>query len=152
MPIALIRAISLPNLKIYTTISLLLVSGCIYYAFNVTADPYWKLQHNSTVSNNHQSTLLKSSNDAVSTVASILTNTDLLSSLTAANLPEAHVIEGNAEAAESSTVAEKPLTDSILDNIFINESRPLSTHIKDIISFMSQEPICIWVSLKKKYE
>lgn len=132
MPIALIRSISLPNLKIYTTISLLLVSGCIYYSFNVvTTDPHWKLQSNATVAGGHSAQ--KSQNDAVASVTSLLTNTDLLASL----LPrEDNTKRNDADNAES----------ILFDNVDYNDTNTFTAQLKDVVSFMGQEPVCIWVS------
>lgn len=135
MPIALIRSISLPNLKIYTTISLLLVSGCIYYSFNVvTTDPHWKLQSNATAASGHSAQ--KSQNDAVASVTSLLTNTDLLASL----LPREDT-KRNDENAESI------LNDgNLFDNVDYNDTNTFTAQLKDVVSFMGQEPVCIWVS------
>lgn len=128
MPIALVRSISLPNLKIYTTISLLLVSGCLYYAFDVVrTDPQWKLHHNTSYhSSSRPSSLLKSSNDAIA----VLTNSDLLSSLT---------------STLASTESEKE--ESIFDDAAgVNGTSSFTSQLKDVVSFMTHEPICIWVS------
>ena len=133
MPIALVRSISLPNLKVYTTISLLLVSGCLYYAFDVVrTDPQWKLHHNTSYhSSTRPSSLLKSSNDAIA----VLTNSDLLSSLTST------LTSGESEKDETPH-----------ENLFeetagtVNGSISFTTQLKDVVSFMTHEPICIWVS------
>lgn len=129
MPIALVRSISLPNLKIYTTVSLLLVSGCLYYAFDVVrTDPQWKLHHNTSFhSSTRPSSLLKSSNDAIA----VLTNSDLLSSLT------------SSLASAESEKEEIPQ-----ENIFesVNGTSSFTNQLKDVVSFMTHEPICIWVS------
>jgi hypothetical protein len=129
MPIALVRSISLPNLKIYTTISLLLVSGCLYYAFDVVrTDPQWKLHHNTSYhSSTRPASLLKSSNDAIA----VLTNSDLLSSLT------------------SSLTAEKEAPSNIFEEAtgVGNDTSSFTSQLKDVVSFMTHEPVCIWVSL-----
>lgn len=132
MPIALVRSISLPNLKVYTTISLLLVSGCLYYAFDVVrTDPQWKLHHNTSYhSSTRPSSLLKSSNDAIAVL-----NSDLLSSLTST------LTSGESEKDETPH-----------ENLFeetagtVNGSISFTTQLKDVVSFMTHEPICIWVS------
>jgi hypothetical protein len=131
MPIALVRSISLPNLKVYTTISLLLVSGCLYYAFDVVrTDPQWKLHQNTSYhSSTRPSSLLKSSNDALA----VLTNSDLLSSLTS--------------SLTSSESEEKEPQESIFEETTGNVNGSSFTHqLKDVLSFMTHEPVCIWVS------
>lgn len=131
MPIALVRSISLPNLKIYTACSLLLVSGCLYYAFDVVrTDPQWKLHYNSSqLSSSRHSSLLKSSNDAISA----LTSSDLLSSLTS-----------SLAASEEKDDQHEGLFD---ENGF-NDTNTISGQLKDVMSFMFHEPVCIWVSWK----
>lgn len=135
MPIALVRSISLPNLKVYTTISLLLVSGCLYYAFDVVrTDPQWKLHHNTSYHTSARpSSLLKSSNDALS----VLTNSDLLSTLTSS------LTSGESEEKEPT---QENLFDETAGNV--NGSSSFTHQLKDVVSFMTHEPICIWVSVK----
>lgn len=136
MPIALIRSISLPNLKIYTTVSLLLVSGCIYYSFNaVTSDPHWKLQSNATATGGHS--VLKSQKDAVSSVTSLLINTDLLVSL----LPRDESKRNGGGEGEP-----KLQEQNIFDNVDYNDTNSFTAQLKNVVSFMSEEPVCIWVS------
>lgn len=136
MPIALVRSISLPNLKIYTTISLLLVSGCLYYAFDVVrTDPQWKLHHNTSHhSASRPTSLLKSSNDAIS----VLTNSDLLSSLSSSlTTSEEKVVARKADQQEN-----------IFNEANLNDTSSFTDQLKDVVSFMTHEPICIWVSLR----
>lgn len=133
MPIALVRSISLPNLKIYTACSLLLVSGCFYYAFDVVrTDPQWKLHYNSShLSPSRPSSLLKSSNDAISA----LTSSDLLSSLT------------SSLAATEEKDDQDGQHQSLFDETSFNETNTISGQLKDVVSFMFHEPVCIWVSV-----
>jgi hypothetical protein len=133
MPIALVRSISLPNLKIYTTISCLLLSGCLYYAFDVVrTDPQWKLHHNTSHHSTSRSTsILKSSNDAIA----VLTNSELLSSLTSSL----------ASDDKEATNRDEP-SENIFDEAQQNETSSLTSQLKDVASFMTHEPICIWVS------
>lgn len=133
MPIALVRSISLPNLKIYTACSLLLVSGCLYYAFDVVrTDPQWKLHYNSSqLSSSRPSSLLKSSNDAISA----LTSSDLLSSLT------------SSLAATEEKDDHDGQHEGLFDETGFNDTT-ISGQLKDVVSFMFHEPVCIWVSWK----
>lgn len=147
MPIALVRSISLPNLKIYTTISLLLVSGCFYYAFDtVRTDPQWKLHQNSS----HNYAISRSSSIAkqqqsssVDDVGSsvVLTNSDTLSS----SLPSD---DKNKISMENEDEEEKLESDSqMFEELNQNETSTLVSQLKDVIQFMTHEPVCIWVSL-----
>lgn len=133
MPIALVRSISLPNLKIYTTISLLCLSGCLYYAFDVVrTDPQWKLHHNTSHhTTSRPSSLLKPSNDAIA----VLTSSDLLSSLSSSLASSDHTEE-----------TEKNQEEHLFDESNLNETT-LTNQLKDVMSFMCHETICIWVSL-----
>lgn len=135
MPIALVRSISLPNLKVYTTISLLLVSGCLYYAFDVVrTDPQWKLHHNTSHhSPSRPASLLKSSNDAIA----VLTNSELLSSLTS-SLTSSDDKKGEEKTDEH---------DNVFEEAGLNDTSSFTSQLKDVASFMTHEPVCIWVSL-----
>lgn len=134
MPIALVRSISLPNLKIYTTISLLLVSGCLYYAFDVVrTDPQWKLHQNTSYySTSRPSSLLKTSNDAIA----VLTNSDLLSSLSSL---------ASSEEKEPTVTNKDDQQENLFEGSNVNETT-FTNQLKDVMSFMTHEPICIWVS------
>jgi hypothetical protein len=145
MPIALVRSISLPNLKIYTTISLLLVSGCFYYAFDVVrTDPHWKIHQNT--SQNYAPVLKQSSNDAVS----VLTNSELLSSLASSlestnSKPTVDVVVEEEKVA--TTAASSQQSSSVFEGSNSNETSSFLDQMKDVIQYMTHEPFCIWVSL-----
>jgi hypothetical protein len=154
MPIALVRSISLPNLKIYTTISLLLVSGCFYYAFDVVrTDPHWKIHQNLT--SNYAITrpnLLKQSSDAVSA----LTNSEILSTLTSslASAATSSDDEGDDksetnDAEQEAAVQENPNKNLLFedDESNQNHTNSLVYQLKEVAQFMTHEPICIWVSM-----
>lgn len=136
MPIALVRSISLPNLKIYTTISLLLVSGCFFYAFDtVRTDPHWKLHQNSShnYATSRSSSIVKQSSDDVESTV-VLTNSDTLSS----SLDD----KSKASVEEEKLQQETPMFEELNQN----ETSTLVSQLKDVIQFMTHEPICIWVS------
>ncbi|KAG5677575.1 hypothetical protein PVAND_007324 [Polypedilum vanderplanki] len=150
MPIALVRSISLPNLKIYTTISLLLVSGCFYYAFDVVrTDPHWKIHQNLT--NNYAITrpnLLKQSSDAVSA----LTNSEILSTLTSSS---SQSVDEDKSSETVNDVNQEILRDNSNKNLFEDESmvqndtNSLVYQLKEVAQFMTHEPICIWIAVFK---
>jgi hypothetical protein len=142
MPIALVRSISLPNLKIYTTLSLLLVSGCFYYAFDVVrTDPHWKLHQNTSLHNaitRSSSATLKQSSSAASDV---LTHDELLSSLTST------LAEKNNNKKEVKETSHEKVQESLFNELNQNETSSLINQLKDVIQFMTHEPVCIWVSV-----
>jgi hypothetical protein len=126
MPIALVRSFSPPNLKIYTTISVLLVSLCFYYAFETVRNPDWLQNRYNSSQLASRSIFLKSSSDVIS----VLSKNDILSSL-------------SSSSSENS--------DSLIYNDDIenkNVSRSMMKHLQDVLIFMSHEPICIWVRIK----
>jgi hypothetical protein len=134
MPIALVRSISLPNLKIYTTISLLLVSGCFYYAFDtVRTDPQWKLHQNSSHYSISRSTILKQQQQQQQSTS--------IENIVVESAP--------ADKIEHVIAEEKLLEPPIFfDEINQNETSTLVSQLKDVVQFMTHEPVCIWVSAK----
>jgi hypothetical protein len=134
MPIALVRSISLPNLKIYTTVSLLLVSGCFYYAFDtVRTDPQWKLHQNSSHYSISRSTILKQQQQQSSSIENIVVE----------SAPATDKIEHVIAAEEK--LLEPPI---FFEEINQNETSTLVSQLKDVVQFMTHEPVCIWVSAK----
>lgn len=130
MSTVLLDRIPLPNFKIYTTISVVFVSACVYYAIGVTSDPYWRLQNNSTNSDDLSTGLLENT----------LIGADglLKAAVEGLNKLESRVLISNKLLSDGSAQEE--------DGDFLNDSRSFTGQIKDVIAFMSQEPICIWVS------
>ena len=141
MPIALVRSISLPNLKIYTTISLLLVSGCFYYAFDtVRTDPHWKLHQNSSHNyaiSRSSSSVLKHQQQSSDVESDLTSSVDILSS---DDKNDVRSVDTNIEEK----LQEQP--SSFFDEINQNETSSLVSQLKDVVQFMTHEPICIWVS------
>lgn len=143
MPIALVHSISLPNLKIYTTISLLLVSGCFYYAFDVVrTDPHWKLHQNLT--NNiaiARPNLKQQSSDA-------LTDSEIISSLKSS-------LEQQTEA-DKSDLNDQVIQEKIHESVFVDETsqnhtNSLVNQLREVAQFMTHEPICIWTLINMAY-
>lgn len=142
MPIALVHSISLPNLKIYTTISLLLVSGCFYYAFDVVrTDPHWKLHQNLT--NNfaiaRPNLKQQQSSDA-------LADNEIISSLKS-SLEQTSEEVDKGEMAVDVVIPEKLPESVFIDESSLNQTQTLVDQLKEVAQFMTHEPICIWVSL-----
>lgn len=147
MPIALVRSISLPNLKIYTTISLLLVSGCFYYAFDtVRTDPHWKIHQNSSHNyaiSRSSSSVLKHQQQSSDVESDLTNNVDILSSDD----------KNDVRSVETNIVEEKlqEQPSSFFDEINQNETSSLVSQLKDVVQFMTHEPICIWVSANLRF-
>lgn len=93
MPVTLMDRLPLPNLKVYSAGSILLLSVAVYYAVNVTSDPNWRA--NVTLQKKHD--------------------------------------EIHSELIEVDGI--KNLTDQMVE----------------VMSFMFQEPVCMWVSNAANY-
>lgn len=141
MPTVILDRIPLPNLKIYTTVSILLVSGCLYYSIKATSDPFWRLHTNSSTPNTITDTIGilgseengKSMMEGISVLESKMRNIQ--------------------EEIEESTVDQMTPSDFYIDmnDKSGNGTRTLVTHLHDIVSFMSQEPVCIWTLINMAY-
>lgn len=139
MPSLILDRIPLPSLRVYTTTSILLVSACLYFAISSTSDPDWRLQNNATLSPisdttdelaTGSDTLLKVAIDGISGLENKLTTQSDLNGveIKADELPVSSETNFEAMTAKS------------------NATRTLSGQLTDIMSFMCQEPFCIWVS------
>lgn len=140
MPIVLNSSVPLPNLKLYTSISVLLVSSCFYYAISVTSDPNWKLETNSTLfsaKHGDSSSLeeILSMQDEINEKETIIENFNNLQETILAAIQATNRDGDDAELDAEIVAPQQTLAD-----------RSLKTRFKDILAFMMQEPICIWVS------
>ncbi|CAH2267330.1 jg27513 [Pararge aegeria aegeria] len=99
MPVTLVDRLPLPNLKVYSAGSVLLLSVAVYYAVNVTSDPNWK--GNFTVQRHEEQ-----DSDAVVTM----------------------VVDPRA-----------------------NGTRNLTSHVEEVVTFMMQEPLCMWTLINAAY-
>lgn len=144
MPSTLLDRIPLPNLKLYTTVSLLLVSGCIYYAINATSDPQWRIHTNSTILPKNLDELSDLSDDKVLLSGeNIIINNENSDTIVENNyLNDVKIIENNNEII-SELYESNVKNDGEIGN---HDSRTILNHLQDIIAFMVQENICIWVS------
>lgn len=102
MPVTLVDRLPLPNLKVYTAGSVLLLSVAVYYALNVTCDPNWRANM----------TVLR-----------------------------AEALTAGEDATEADVATLPPLEFPGLDT-----PRNLTEQFVDVITFMMQEPLCMWVS------
>lgn len=124
MPTIILDRIPLPNLKIYTSVSVLLVSFCVYFAVNSTKDPDWRLLLNATSVDSFVDSKLMDDESLIT-----LTNNEMQSELT-------DVLDRN--------IYINILSDATTLNG--NQTRSLGGQVKDVMDFMFQEPICVWVS------
>lgn len=151
MPNVLLDRISLPNLRLYTSVSVALVSCCLYYAITSTSDPFWRLDNNTTASDSFFS--LNTENLHI--VDSVV-NGPVLSSI----LTDKKDAEGSILASWNGLVEkqqqQQPNQQQVVNQIFsqftadqrklLNDTRTIGAKFKDVVAFMVQEPICIWVS------
>lgn len=127
MPSEILSRIPLPSLRVYTSFSVLLLAGCLYYSFSVTSDPTWK--DNVNITSHHLPPEI--------------------------NLP----VEGGGGGEESVRVVVEDV--AVVAEIIAAGSRlggedgdfrSILDHMRDIMSFMGQEAICIWVSLRQGWQ
>ncbi|XP_029725861.1 E3 ubiquitin-protein ligase AMFR isoform X1 [Aedes albopictus] len=166
MPVALNGSIPLPSIRVYTSASVLLVSLCLYYAVNVTSDPFWRQQSNATATAGvvPPSTVLSGS---VATEAAAAAARDVAAGAAAGVVGNGVVgnkLDSLLTVKEINDFEEKILaaTDAdlkkmmeqeaeLLERSAANDSRTIGAHLKDIASFMGSEPICIWTLINMAY-
>nr|XP_029725905.1 E3 ubiquitin-protein ligase AMFR-like isoform X2 [Aedes albopictus] len=166
MPVALNGSIPLPSIRVYTSASVLLVSLCLYYAVNVTSDPFWRQQSNATATAGvvPPTTVLSGS---VATEAAAAAARDVAAGAAAGVVGNGVVgnkLDSLLTVKEINDFEEKILaaTDAdlkkmmeqeaeLLERSAANDSRTIGAHLKDIASFMGSEPICIWTLINMAY-
>lgn len=109
MPVTLVDRLPLPNLKVYTAGSVLLLSVAVYYALSVTSDPEWRAN-------------------------------------VTAPRAEAEALAAGAEAGSEAGPALLPPPPPGLQPL--NGTQNLTEQFVDVMTFMMQEPLCMWVSNK----
>lgn len=97
MPVTLIDRLPLPNLKVYTAGSVLLLSMAVYHAIGVTSDPAWRA--NATL-----------------------------------------------QRQEALAAGEGRMVPALETLDLANGTRNLTEQFVDVMTFMMQEPLCMWVS------
>lgn len=135
MPNILLDRISLPNLRLYTSVSVLLVSSCLYYAISSTSDPFWRLDNNVTVTD----TFFSFANTDTAIGSNPIADID-------------NLLIGRKESADKNILIGANNHNQIFTYItpdqrkLFNDTRTIGTKFKDVVAFMVQEPVCIWVS------
>lgn len=157
MPSIILDRIPLPNLKLYATGSVFMVSCCIYFAIISTNNPDWRTLNNNTLVTPFSEQELIGSDSLLKVAVDGINN--LESKVLSSPPPPPPVdelfgtgdggsvgIDAAAAAAEinakCSMHEEQPL-ESKASNL---TDRTLTEQFKDVVAFMCQEPFCIWVS------
>lgn len=155
MPNVLLDRISLPNLRLYTSVSVVLVSCCLYYAISATSDPFWRLNNNTTASDSFFS-LNTDYNHGVEPIANHAgdLNADVIVA-TDKKDTDGSILTGWNGIIDHH-MQQQPHQQQVVNQIFsqftadqrklFNDTRTIGTKFKDVVSFMVQEPICVWVS------
>lgn len=155
MPNVLLDRISLPNLRLYTSVSVVLVSCCLYYAISATSDPFWRLNNNTTASDSFFS-LNTDYNHVIDPITNGANN-DLNNVITEKKDTDESILIGwNGIIDHHMQQQPQPHQQQMVNQIFsqftadqrklFNDTRTIGTKFKDVVSFMVQEPVCVWVS------
>lgn len=67
MPVALNGSVPLPSVRVYTSVTVLLMSACLYYALIMTSDPNWRQHTNMTSTTSGTPTTLPAGTASTST-------------------------------------------------------------------------------------
>lgn len=150
MPNVLLDRISLPNLRLYTSVSVVLVSCCLYYAISATSDPFWRLDNNTTATDSFFSLNIDNSH-----VDNIANGPNLNNILTDKKEADGSILTG-WNGMFDHHMQQQPHQHQVVNQIIsqftadqrklFNDTRTIGAKFKDVVSFMVQEPICVWVS------
>ncbi|XP_059613026.1 E3 ubiquitin-protein ligase AMFR-like isoform X2 [Phlebotomus argentipes] len=143
MPTLVVDRIPLPSLRFYTILSILWVSVCLYYSVKVTRDPDWKLHTNNT-------------SIPVGTLPKIpegVADVDRGEQIDIEGVLESAVKmpEEPPDGLFEEKATQKDLPDIELEERIVNDTRTLGAHLRDVVTFMSQEPTCIWTLINMAY-
>lgn len=149
MPHIILDRISLPNLRLYTSVSVVLVSCCLYYAISATSDPFWRLDNNATASDS----LFSLNTESGQLTDHVASGPELSGLPTDKKDTDGSILTGWNGMVEHH-MQQQP--QQVVNQIFsqftpdqrrlFNDTRTIGTKFKDVVSFMVQEPICVWVS------
>lgn len=148
MPHVILDRISLPNLKLYTSVSVLLVACCVYYAISATSDPFWRVDNNVTSSESFFSLELVFGGDAIQDSHPFDgVNIDAGDSINIEYDGPMLSMLGNADYFDPQKTINRLISNMPPDQRkLFNDTRTIGTKLRDVVSFMVQEPICVWVS------
>lgn len=170
MPTVILDRIPLPNLKLYSTVSVLLLSCCLYYAVVTTSDPDWRAQLSAAATTappvDEGTAATAATGDVVGDLtaqspagaAEALSNASgLLDQLQQCNDDAAALKPTSVEllpAADGSAETTLPLPELEPESETLepvnSEPRSFTGHMRDVVSFMCQEAVCIWVSVLQR--
>lgn len=139
MPTLVVDRIPLPSLRFYTILSILWVSVCLYYSIKVTRDPDWKLHTNNTSIPVAAPPKIPESVPDSEKGEQILVDGVLESTV--------KIQEEPPDNPQLEDANQRDLLDIELEERIVNDTRSLGAHLRDVVTFMSQEPTCIWVSV-----
>uniref|UniRef100_A0A182NH56 E3 ubiquitin-protein ligase AMFR n=1 Tax=Anopheles dirus TaxID=7168 RepID=A0A182NH56_9DIPT len=177
MPVALNGSVPLPSVRVYTSVTVLLMSACLYYALIMTSDPNWRQHTNITsTTGGGTSTAAASTNAPAGTTsgpvidgavesaggkldvsggagASLLSvkEIDTLEEkiLAAADLSDLRQMLRGTDGAEDDTGEDDDDDERWL--MVGNDTRTVGAYLKDTVSFMATEPFCIWTLINTAY-
>lgn len=131
----------------------MLVSCCLYYAISATSDPFWRLNNNTTASDSFFS-LNTDYNHVLEPVADGANN-DLNNVMLDKKDTDGSILTGWNGIIDHH-MQQQPHQHQVVNQIFsqftadqrklFNDTRTIGTKFKDVVSFMVQEPVCVWVS------
>lgn len=145
MPNALLDRITLPNLRLYTSVSVVLVSCCLYYAISATSDPFWRLNNNTTASDSFFALNTDGSHGALDLIMNFELNDKFVPN------DEHQILTTGSNGIEPQQQQQQQVVNQIFSQFtadqrkLFNDTRTIGTKFKDVVSFMVQEPICVWV-------
>uniref|UniRef100_A0A1L8DSF2 Putative e3 ubiquitin ligase n=1 Tax=Nyssomyia neivai TaxID=330878 RepID=A0A1L8DSF2_9DIPT len=140
MPTFVVDRIPLPSLRFYTILSVLWVSVCLYYSINVTRDPDWKLHTNNTsipvvAPPKIPESIPNAENDIP------IGDTSEIPQIIPKEPPDVLPVEAD----------QRDLPEIELEERILNDTRSIGAHLRDVVTFMSQEPMCIWTLINMAY-
>lgn len=145
MPNALLNRISLPNLRLYTSVSVVLVSCCLYYAISATSDPFWRLNNNTTASDSFFALNTDGNHGALDLIMNFELSEKFVTNDDHHSMTGSNGIEPQQQQQQQ--VVNQIFSQFTADQRkLFNDTRTIGTKFKDVVSFMVQEPICVWVS------
>lgn len=145
MPNVILDRIPLPNLRLYTSVSVLLVSCCVYYAISSTSDPFWRFDNNTTATDSFFSlspdAIIAGLDGSGIDIEKILDVNHASSTDSGGSIKDG--VDETQQQESANTVLQYISPDQ---RKLFNDTRTIGSKVKDVVSFMVQEPICIWVS------
>lgn len=138
------EVLPLPSLQAYTSISVLLLSFSVWFAFQATNDPDWKF--NTTLSSITSSSSLQTISSDSSKLASSAVEAEILNR-TVENAFDSNIFVISESLAEIVSSA----NDSSPINVGYVLSSPVTKRCFEIIFYMLHEPLCLWTVINMAF-